>query len=566
MFLSLDSVLIGILAFIFVLAAIILIHEGGHFFFAVRAGILCREYSFGMGPQLLHTKKGETEYSIRALPIGGFCAIAGEEKEDDILKDKKQVRLVIEDDIIKKICVDVDEELFKDIPLFNLYEYDLFDEAQTGNLFMKVAKPSEDEEGDKIVEYKVDSQACYIYTGKAYKNSNLDFEKKKGKFTKEFQIAPYNRQMNSKSLGKRVMVIFGGPMMNMILAVFAFLVSSLITGVSNVDVTKLSGVSEGSPAYEAGLRDGDIIYGLETVGKDSNVLKNIEIKDWNGISDFMTEYKDNSNYNGEIKIYYYEQGDKALDKTINVKPVTIIYSISMVEDAECEDQVKVAALSDKSKAYKGGIREGDIIKSVNDESVSTWKDVYHAFSKIEKAKQKVKVMVEREGETDLIECTVIPYSKKLFDKTQSVSIVEMQIGISPVVTRNIFKCLGATFKQMWDSIKSMIYTLGFLIFSSEVGLKDMSGVVGIFSMTSDAAQSGFGTLMYWMGFLSVNVGFMNLLPIPALDGGRLVFLAIEGIRKKPVSQKVQDLSINITMYLLYALMIYVIINDVLRLI
>ena len=278
MFLSFGSVIIGILAFIFVLGAIILIHEGGHFFFAVRAGILCREYSFGMGPQLLHTKKGETEYSIRALPIGGFCAIAGEEKEDDVLKDKKQVRLVIEDNIVKKICIDVDEELFKDIPLFDLYEYDLYDEAQTGNLYMKVSTPSENEEEAKIVEYKVDPKACYIYTGKAYKNSNLDFGEKKKKFTKEFQIAPYNRQMNSKPLGKRIMVIFGGPMMNMVLAVFAFLVSSLLTGVSNVDVTKLSGVSEGSPAYEAGLRDGDVIYGLETIGKDSNVLKDIEIK------------------------------------------------------------------------------------------------------------------------------------------------------------------------------------------------------------------------------------------------------------------------------------------------
>ena len=119
--------------------------------------------------------------------------------------------------------------------------------------------------------------------------------------------------------------------------------------------------------------------------------------------------------------------------------------------------------------------------------------------------------------------------------------------------------------DMYSCVKQLLVTLWMLIVSSEVGLKDLSGVVGIFSLTSSAAQNGFGYLLYWMGFLSVNVGFMNLLPIPALDGGRLFFLLIEAIRKKPVSQKVQDMSINITMILLYALIAYTIVNDIIRL-
>ena len=89
---------IGILAFIFVLGLIVLIHEGGHFFFARRANILCREYAFGMGPILVSKKKGETLYSIRAFPIGGFCAIAGEELEEDPFKGKTEIRLEIKDD------------------------------------------------------------------------------------------------------------------------------------------------------------------------------------------------------------------------------------------------------------------------------------------------------------------------------------------------------------------------------------------------------------------------------------------------------------------------------------
>ena len=114
-------------------------------------------------------------------------------------------------------------------------------------------------------------------------------------------------------------------------------------------------------------------------------------------------------------------------------------------------------------------------------------------------------------------------------------------------------------------ITQLIKTLGLLFTSKEIGLKDMSGVIGIFSMTSDAAKGGFANLLYWMGFLSINVGFMNLLPIPALDGGRLVFIAIEAIFRKPVPQKVQDIAINVTMILLLILMLYVGVFDVLRL-
>ena len=79
--------IIGLLAFVFVLGIIIAVHEGGHFYFARKANVLCREYAFGMGPILLKKKKGETLYSLRAFPIGGFCAIAGE-VEDDFLKGR----------------------------------------------------------------------------------------------------------------------------------------------------------------------------------------------------------------------------------------------------------------------------------------------------------------------------------------------------------------------------------------------------------------------------------------------------------------------------------------------
>ena len=552
--LTLADTIIGILAFLFVLGTIILVHEGGHFYFASKAGVLCREYSFGMGPLLVGKKKGETLYSIRALPIGGFCAIAGEEGEDDPLKASTEVRLVIEEGIVKKICFEVDNPLFKDIPLFKLKAYDLLDKEQTGNLFIKVLENEE----EKV--YDVDPKAHYIFADKKVLRANpKDVEQNKEKFINEIQIAPYNRQLNSKTLWQRTLTIFGGPMTNIILAFIVFVIAFLMSGTSNTKSTELSEVSKETAAYQVGLREGDVLYKLEFEGANGLVTK--ELNEWEDISIFMTTYKADRNAQ-KIKLYYYEGGDTTKAKEAELTPTVFIYSISMYQDIN-SDEVKIAPLAEGSKAYKGGLREGDIILSVNGQSVSTWKEVFNIFASIEGANQEVKVVVERDGENK--ECVVVPYSKELFEKTQSVDFVDVQIGISPSITRNIFSVIEATFNEMATSITQLIKTLGLLFTSKEIGLKDMSGVIGIFSMTSDAAKGGFANLLYWMGFLSINVGFMNLLPIPALDGGRLVFIAIEAIFRKPVPQKVQDIAINVTMILLLILMLYVGVFDVLRL-
>ena len=104
---SLDFV-VSLLVFVVVLSLIVGIHELGHFFFARRAKILCREYAIGMGPRLWKKKKGETIYSIRAFPLGGFCAIAGEELEEDPFKDKEEIKLEIVDNVIKGFYLEAD--------------------------------------------------------------------------------------------------------------------------------------------------------------------------------------------------------------------------------------------------------------------------------------------------------------------------------------------------------------------------------------------------------------------------------------------------------------------------
>lgn len=550
---SFFDVIISILAFVFALGLIILIHEGGHFFFARKANILCREYAFGMGPLLWKKKKGETLYSLRALPIGGFCAIAGEEVEDDPLKETKKIKLIIENNIVKKIVFDENNTLFPNLKDCQVIDYDLFDALDTGELYIRVL----DDETE--IKYSVDSQALFVFT-KPIKNKNLSKEKQIEKYTEEIQIAPHNRTLNAKTKRARAMVMFGGPLMNFVLAIVVFFFAALILGFSDTSSTVLGEVSEGTPAYMAGLQKGDEIYQLS-----SNNLSSRKLNNWNDLSSFMDSYSA-SKETGETITVKYMRADQEFETKI--KPMVVIYSISMVQDLSSEE-VKIAELDNQSLAYIGGLRTGDIItqiKYANEDDdkyiqINSWKQVYNIFTDNING-DEMTLKVKRGSEE--VECTVDPYSKQLFDDTQSVSITAILLGVSPQTKFNFGKSLIYPFTEFVASLKNMVLTLKHL-FTGSVGIQNLSGPVGIFSLTSQAASQGFGTLLNFIGFLSVNVGFMNLLPIPALDGGRLVFVAYEAITKKKPNQKVETALITITMLLLFGLIIYVSFNDILRL-
>ena len=541
--------IISVLAFLFALGLIIIIHEGGHFFFARRANILCREYAFGMGPLLWKKKKGETLYSIRALPIGGFCAIAGEELEEDPLKELKNIKLFLENGIVKKLILDDKNNLFDDIKEVEIVEYDLYDADDTGKLFIKVIDNGQE------IEYPVDPQALYVFI-KPVRNNAISKEKQIERYSQEFQIAPHNRTLGAKNKRQRAMVMFGGPLMNFVLAIFMFFFASLILGFADTSSTKIGEVSTGTPAYSAGLQEGDVI--LELSSGDLTA----KLNEWNSISNFMEEYRNNKTTTDTVVVKYM-RGSEELTTTI--KPMVVIYSISMIQDIT-SNEVKIGEVDSKSLAYAGGLRTGDIIQGIKykDESeykiISNWKEVYNLFTEnVEGDLMDIKVL----RGTETVECSVDPYSKQLFDDTQNVGITAILLGISPTTKLNFGKSLIYPFTEFGASLKNMVLTLKHL-FTGSVGINNLSGPVGIFTLTSQAASEGFGTLLNFIGFLSVNVGFMNLLPIPALDGGRLLFLGYEAITKKKPSQKVETALISITMILLLALIAYVSFNDILR--
>ncbi|HHX80579.1 MAG TPA: RIP metalloprotease RseP [Acholeplasmataceae bacterium] len=532
--------LIGFLAFVFVLGLIIAVHEFGHFFFARRVNILCREYAFGMGPILLKKKKGETLYTLRAFPIGGFCAIAGEELETDPFEKIRRVKLQIENDVIKGIYLNVDDPKIN-YPVHNIINYDLFDEKETGTLFMETRYEGE------YQYHRVDPQAV-IYESKL-----------------EYQIAPYNRTLGSKSKGARAMVMFGGPLMNFLLALLVFFIAGLITGFqSNKNI--LSGMDElkDEPAYVAGLRDGDEIVRLKSGTYE------IEVKTWADISTFMDNYTTLAITN-PIEITYKRNNE---DNNISVNPLVIFYNIGVQgRFTEAGIEIEKVYYENNKMSNNTGLKKGDIITAVEGKSFNKLPEMYEAIRNYrgnndDDSLNRLSITVLRGSETKDI--AVKPYSKRIMEtqKTGSgepIEIVDVVMGVAPKNEFHLGKSMLYSFRRTGNSFTAVFDTLALLFSEESVTIAALSGPVGIFDMTKTVASRGFASLLNWMGLLSVNVGLLNLFPIPALDGGRLLFLGYEAVTKKKPSQKVETVLISVTMVLLLGLMVIVTFNDILRL-
>ncbi len=535
----------GILVFIIILGVIIALHEGGHFFFARRAGILAREFAFGMGPILWKKKKGETLYTIRAFPIGGFCAIAGEEAEDDPFLNQKRVKLDIVDGAVQGIYFDLEGP--EKFPIYDIITYDIFDEENTGNLFLQVSDGIE----ESLFTVKADAM---LYVGK-----------------QEQQIAPYNRTLDSKSKGARAMVMFGGPLMNFLLAIVVFFIAALINGFPVVEDSKIQ-IEESSAIYEAGLRNYDKIIKLET----ADSLISLEIDEWEDVSVFMTNYRESGNLS-MIELYYLRDGET---KHLSIQPSITLNNLAIETRAHAEGLkiIKYIEANDSminNSSLSGFIKDekeviitafkydGVTIDAKDFVAVYKFLNAYEGSRKMAEANQ-ITLELSVDGEVKTVKVT--PYSKKVMNyqyKQNGLEVVKVAIGISPVSKFSLGQSLLFPLTQTYKSATAVFSTLG-MLFSGDISIKAMSGFVGIASTTVKVTKMGFTSILMWTGLLSVNIGLLNLLPIPALDGGRLVFLAYEAVTKKKPNKKVETWLIVATMLLLFGLMIFVTINDIIK--
>ncbi|GMB08424.1 RIP metalloprotease RseP [Thermolongibacillus altinsuensis] len=410
-----------VIAFVIIFGALVFFHELGHLIFAKRAGILCREFAIGFGPKVFSFKKGETVYTIRLLPLGGFVRMAGEDPEMIDVKPGQLVGLLFDKNgKVNKIIVNHKDE----------YPEAKVIEVERADLEHELYIEGYERDHEQLERFELSEPAYFVMN------------------REEIQIAPYHRQFASKTLGQRTMAIFAGPLMNFILAFIIFVAIGMLQG-----------------------------------------------------------YPVN-------------------------KPI-------------------IGELTNNGSAMKAGLQQHDVVLSINGQSVSTWTDVVEIIRN--NPEKELLFKVKRNNE--ILDIAVTPEAKEVQGETIGL------IGVYGPMEKSFFGAFkqGAIETYYWT--KEIIVGLAHLL-TGQFSFDMLSGPVGIAVSTHKVAQSGVYYLMKWGAILSINLGIINLLPIPALDGGRLTFFAIEALRGKPIDRQKEGLVHFIGFALLMLLMLVVTWNDI----
>ena len=215
----------------------------------------------------------------------------------------------------------------------------------------------------------------------------------------------------------------------------------------------------------------------------------------------------------------------------------------------------VGKVLENTPAIKSGLQVNDKIIEINGQQIKTWNDIVNNLQK-ETSKDKVNIKIERNNTTK--ELSITP------EKNNQGKYV---IGISPVYEKSIIKSIPKAFVETGNMIKQMLVFIGQLFTGTIPGGFDnsVSGPIGVIGIVSDAAKMGIINLIYIGAVISLNLGILNLLPIPALDGGRLLFLAIEAIIGRKLDPEKEAMVNTVGFVILIGFMLFVTYKDILKL-
>lgn len=342
----------------------------------------------------------------------------------------------------------------------------------------------------------------------------------------------------AKNRAQKIFILVMGPLMNILLTIIIFTIINF-TG-AKIEEYKLEPpvigiIKEDSPAEKAGLKVGDLIY----------KINNSSISTWKDL-----ELEIGSNPEVDIDIYF-RRDERNLKTSLKVQSVSK-YNIG---DAGIYWNYKVLIKSVKkgSPAEKAGIRNGDIFYSIEGTEVNPLN-----VSKIisSSPEQPLKFKIKRGGS----------YIEKVISPRISGDKIEIGVELSQFSPMIIVKysMFGSIKKSIKDIIK--LTTLVFNAFKKmivgKLSPKNLSGPIEIAKFSQKAMASSFSDFFMLIAFISLQLGIVNLFPIPALDGGHLMIYSIEALIRKEFSMKVKAVLINGGFFLLLTLMAFVILNDI----
>jgi regulator of sigma E protease len=425
-----------ILAFLFVLGVLIFVHELGHFLAARRLGVRVLTFSLGFGPKLLKFKRGDTEYAISAIPLGGYVKMAGENPED----------------------------------------------ARSGS-------PDE---------------------------------------------------FLSRTKWERFQVLIAGPAMNIILAVVVMAVV-LAQGAEipayQDDVPTVGAVTPGSPAERGGIRAGDRI--LTVAGDD--------IDTWEDLYIAIGTRPDR-----DVSVTLLRDGRT---QSVTVHPVSQgrfdIGDVGVLPNVSPE----VRSLFPGDPAERAGVKAGDQVIAVNGERVVFVRQLSEALRR--SAGRMVDLTVRRNGQEMHFE--MVPEQREGYPAWIGITMNEATKTFNPTA----LEAIKLSVQRNIEFSGLIFRTLGGL-FIGETSVRQLQGPVAIAQLSGESAQAGWIALFTLMASISLNLGLLNLMPIPVLDGGHILIMALEGIARRDFSMAVKEKMLLAGFVLLMMLMVTVIYNDLMR--
>ncbi len=424
-----------ILAFVFVLGVLIFVHELGHFIAARRIGVRVITFSLGFGPKVFSFRRGDTEYAISAIPLGGYVKMAGESPDDP--------------------------------------------------------------------------------------RSGKDDE------------------FLSKSKWQRFQVLIMGPAMNVLLAIVLMWVV-LLQGAqvpAFIDRPPVIGsVASGSPAERAGIQRGDRI--VRVSGR--------EVATWEDLSIAI-----GTKANREVPVELVRDG-----QTITLKVTPDPQTKYEVGDIGVFPDVHPSVISvvKGDPADRAGIRPGDVVLAVNGQPMSVSQQLSDAIAA--HPGEPITITVRRDGQA--VDVVVTP------EKRGEKGIIGISIGEElKTIDPGPLEALRMSLQRNYEFSGLIFRTLGGLL-TRETSPKQLMGPVAIAQLSGEYAAAGFIALLSLMASISLNLGILNLLPIPVLDGGHIFIMAIEGLARRDLSMKVKEQLLLAGFFLLMILMVTVIYNDLTR--
>ncbi|MDH5784981.1 MAG: RIP metalloprotease RseP [Chromatiales bacterium] len=372
----------------------------------------------------------------------------------------------------------------------------------------------------------------------------------------EVAEADLPRAFTRQSLAKRAAIVVAGPVLNFIFAIFAY----WLMFVSGIDGVKplLAEVAPESIAYEVGLRGGE-----EIIAVNGEMTPT-----WQAVMEKMMPL---ALLQQPVRLTLYENG-LSTERELNTSTVSAMQKpMEVIEQLGLKLQpLRIAPILDTvvegDPAHRAGLRSGDEIRIIDEQPIDEWSQL---VALVEASPGKpLQMTVMRNGSEVNVE--VRPRTESQGDKSFG------KIGVTPYIDRERLQALRSELKlpmipaisaaltKTWDMSLFTLRMFGQMVIG-RASIENISGPIGIAQYAKRSAELGFEQFLSFLAIVSLSLGVLNLLPIPVLDGGHLMFYLVEFFKGKPVSEQTEAIGQRIGLTMLLALTSLAIYNDIVRL-